>query len=132
MHSKRDDQATSKREKPWWWPKRTDAEWCQWARGEYGLAETATDGSIRYFYADNRSFAVAWDHLGDARDEHEELAKAFLIAIEALEQNVSAFMALAGFGPEIKALIGEDSWNKIGKAVQDSRAALSKATGEQS
>ncbi len=49
--------------------------------------------------------------------------------LEALEQNVSAFMTLAGFGPEIKALIGDDGWSKIADAVQASRAALSKATG---
>lgn len=52
--------------------------------------------------------------------------------LTALDQSISAFMALAGFGPEIKVLIGEDAWDKIGGAMQASRAALSKATGEQS
>lgn len=87
------------------------------------------DGNTRVYGPDGMG-----EHSGIVADVFKGRANARLIAaapdlLEALEQNVSAFMTLAGFGPEIKALIGDDGWSKIADAVQASRAALSKATG---
>lgn len=42
----------------------------------------------------------------------------------ALQKNIDALMSLAGFGPEIKKLIGEEGWLQLADAVQASRAAL--------
>ncbi|PSM18250.1 hypothetical protein [Nitratireductor sp. StC3] len=42
----------------------------------------------------------------------------------ALQKSIDALMSLAGFGPEIKKLIGEEGWLQLAYAVQASRAAL--------
>ena len=58
--------------KPWWWPERTDAAWCDRIRHEYD--EAMCDDDIREKYANGRKYAVLWDHVGDAYDQFERLA----------------------------------------------------------
>lgn len=46
---------------------------------------------------------------------------------DALRKLVNEVAGLAGFGPEIKALIGVTNWNVLEQRVQEARQALSKA-----
>lgn len=66
-------------EKPWWFPELTDDAWLARIRAEYP-EETAEldDDTVRDEYANGRKYADTWDHLGDARDQFEELADAYL------------------------------------------------------
>ncbi|GEM_PF-2666300 len=50
--------------------------------------------------------------------------------INALSNLVSCLYSFIGFGPEIRALIGDEEWNKLGEASQEAHRALSRARGE--
>lgn len=63
----------------WWEPVLTDAVWIASVRADYpedcaGLE----DEEVRERYADGQKYQTTWDHLGDAREEYEPLADAFL------------------------------------------------------
>lgn len=65
--------------KPWWFPQLADDEWVRSVRAEYPDAtENMDDDGIRDEYAEGRKYVDTWDHLGDARDEYEKLADAYL------------------------------------------------------
>ncbi|NNW55473.1 MULTISPECIES: hypothetical protein [unclassified Roseobacter] len=69
--------------KPWWWPQRVDQEWLQRLRQDYpDKADWSDDSLIDYFNDGRMKFSDTWDHLGDARDEYEKLASAFLDLVE--------------------------------------------------
>lgn len=67
-------------ERPWWWPERTDAEWCARVREDYpeDVRPEWTDEEVRDVYADGRKYQTLWDHTGDAYEQFEKLADAFL------------------------------------------------------
>jgi hypothetical protein len=64
---------------PWWFPVITDSKWVANIRKDYP-ENTANmdDDEVRDHYADGRKYVDTWDHLGDARDEYEALADAYL------------------------------------------------------
>lgn len=70
-------------ERPWWWPELTDDAWCEKTRDEYpdSLTELTND-EIREEYADGLKYANTWDNVGDAVEEHERLADAFLTLVK--------------------------------------------------
>ena len=70
-------------EKPWWFPEVTDAAWVERMRMEYP-DETAAKGDdeVREYFADGAKYATTWDHVGDAYDEYEKLADAYLALLE--------------------------------------------------
>lgn len=65
-------------DKPWWIPELTDAAWCARIREDYPEdAADSDDDTIRDEYADGWKYADTWDHLGDAREQFEQLADAY-------------------------------------------------------
>ena len=76
-------------EKQWCYPKRTDKDWVHRTRNDYpeDTKEMSDDG-VRDYYADGLKYQNLWDNLGDAVEEHEALADAYLASearIKALE-----------------------------------------------
>ena len=66
-------------EKPWWFPVITDAAWCERIRSDYSEdTDGMDDDDIREQYADGCKYADLWDNLGDAREQFEKLADAYL------------------------------------------------------
>lgn len=66
-------------EKEWWFPKRVDAALVARLRKDYPEDAELSDGDIlaKYEY-DGKKFATTWDHLGDAQDQFDRLADAYL------------------------------------------------------
>ncbi len=62
----------------WWEPVLTDEAWCARVRADYARASSMTDDEIRREYADGQKYAVTWDNTGDAYDQFERLADAYL------------------------------------------------------
>ena len=67
-----------KNEKPWWYPKLTNSAWCNEKRRDYPSNAHLSDDELRDKYADGRKYQVTWDHVGDAYDDWEKLADAYL------------------------------------------------------
>ena len=66
-------------ENPWWFPTLTNAEWIAQIRAEYpDDTQEKSDAFIREYYAGGRKYADTWDNLGEAREEYEKLADAYL------------------------------------------------------
>ena len=66
-------------EKEWWEPVLTDAAWVASIREEYPEeCEGLGDDGVREEYADGWKYCTLWDNLGDAREEHEALADAYM------------------------------------------------------
>lgn len=67
-------------EKPWWWPVPIDDEWRARIRADYPEeTEGMSDESIDDLYAaPYAKYEYLWDHIGDAMEEHQRLADAFL------------------------------------------------------
>lgn len=71
-------------EKPWWFPVLADAAWCDRIRKDYPEdTDGMDDEEIREEYAHGWKYADTWDHLGDAREEYEQLADAYLALLES-------------------------------------------------
>lgn len=66
---------------PWWKPVLTDSAWCNEMRNDYPDAAGLSDDEIRDKFADDRKYAVTWDHVGDAYEQFEKLADAYLAKI---------------------------------------------------
>lgn len=69
-------------EKPWWYPKLCDSRYFARLRDDYPEHAHWSDDDLLEHYNDGRKYSVAWDHLGDAYPEYEELADAFLALVE--------------------------------------------------
>jgi len=66
-------------EKPWWFPTLTNDEWIAQIRAEYpDDTQEKSDNFIREYYAYGCKYVDTWDNLGDAREEYEKLADAYL------------------------------------------------------
>ena len=65
-------------DKPWWNPKLIDHEWCEDTRKDYPSDAHLDDDALRDKYANGWKYQTLWDHIGDARKEHEKLADAYL------------------------------------------------------
>jgi hypothetical protein len=71
---------------PWWYPILTDASWCEDKRKEYPSEAHLDDEALRNRYADGAKYQTLWDNLGDARDEHEHLADAYLELLRTVQR----------------------------------------------
>lgn len=70
-------------ERPYWFPTLTDDAWIARVRADYPLeTEGMSDEWVRDTYADGYKYADTWDHLGDARNDYEKLADAYLALLE--------------------------------------------------
>lgn len=66
-------------EREWWEPVVTDEEWLAETRADYpDECAGLDDDDVREKYADGLKYQTLWDNLGDAREEHEALADAYL------------------------------------------------------
>jgi hypothetical protein len=71
-------------DKPYWFPVLTDAAWVARIREDYpDDTDGLSDESIRDQYADGCKYADTWDNLGDAREDYEKLADAYLAMLAA-------------------------------------------------
>ena len=65
-------------EKPWWYPVLCDEAWCKRIREDYPENAHMDDDELRDYYNDGRKYQITWDHIGDAYEDWEPLAEAFL------------------------------------------------------
>lgn len=67
-------------DKPWWWPQLMDDEWRASLRADYpeDTAGMDDDDLNAKYGEDGWKYVDTWDHLGDARQQFEALADAFL------------------------------------------------------
>lgn len=74
-------------EREWWEPELTDAAWCARIREDYPeKAADMSDEEIRDYYADGQKYATTWDHTGDAYEQFEKLADAYLALRASVNQ----------------------------------------------
>jgi hypothetical protein len=65
--------------KPFWWPEPVNDEWRARIRADYPEeTQDMDDDDIDDKYTEGWRYADTWDHLGDAREEYQHLADAFL------------------------------------------------------
>ncbi len=80
---------------PWWFPTLTDAAWVARIRDDYPDETSGMDDeAVRDEYADGMKYAELWDNLGDAREEYEKLADAYLALLA--EKDATASLATGG------------------------------------
>jgi hypothetical protein len=65
-------------DKPWWFPVLCDENYYKQLRDDYPESAGMSDDELHEDYADGRKYAVTWDHTGDAYDEYEKLADAYI------------------------------------------------------
>ena len=66
-------------EKPWWFPRVVDQEYFDELREDYpDKAHWTNEELDDYFNEYGRKYSITWDHVGDAYEEYEELADAYL------------------------------------------------------
>lgn len=83
---------STEKDKPWWWPTLTDESWLAQIREDYPETADMSDNALIEYYADGRKYATTWDHVGDARADHEELADAFLKLVEETGKTPADFL----------------------------------------
>lgn len=65
--------------KPWWFPVLADADYFARLRRDYPEKANWTDEQLNsYFNKTDCKYVDTWDHLGDAREQFEQLADAYL------------------------------------------------------
>ena len=66
-------------DREWWEPTPTDPAWVERVRSDYPEACAGHDDEwVRDKYANGRRYGVLWDHIGDAYEQFEALADAYL------------------------------------------------------
>lgn len=78
--------------KPWWYPVKCDADYCNQLREDmqdavYGMS----DEELVEEFNDGLKYQRLWDHIGDAYEQFEPLAEAYLeleSRIEFLEEEI--------------------------------------------
>jgi hypothetical protein len=68
--------------KPWWYPVRCDAQYCEDLRKDYPENASMTDRELIEHYNDGRAFVCVWGTVGEAYGEWERLAEAYLALVE--------------------------------------------------
>lgn len=117
---------------PWWWPRlANDPEYLATFRKDMPeTAEGMTDEDLAEYLGEGWKYADTWDHLGDAREEYEKLADAFL-ALVAENERLRKLVQSA-FNEGVTS--GMDEYRKFNGGVTwyDSKscAALSETKGE--
>jgi len=64
--------------KEWWFPVLCDEEHFARLREDYPENAHITDEELHDHYDHGKKYSTAWDHVGDAYVEYEELADAYL------------------------------------------------------
>ena len=77
----------SKNKKPYWFPELCDAAYCKRLREDYpdDAADMSDEELIEHYNA-GAKYSTTWDDIGDAYEEYEPLADAFLDLLEALKE----------------------------------------------
>lgn len=70
------------KEKPYWYPQKTDSEWAEQMRRDMPEYQHFSDDDLREKFADGKKYHVLWDHTGDAYEQFEKLADAYLEIME--------------------------------------------------
>ena len=68
-------------DKPWWWPTVIDEAHIAGLREEYPEKADLSDEDLLEYFDEGKEtgeFSITWDHVGDAYEEYEKLARAFL------------------------------------------------------
>lgn len=74
-------------EPEWWEPTLTDDKWIARVREDFpDECADLSDDAVREKYAGGQKYQTLWDNLGDAKEEHERLADAFLALRLALAE----------------------------------------------
>lgn len=110
---------------PWWHPVLTDEDYCARLREDYPEDAHMSDEDLVEEYNDGLKYDCLWDHIGDAYEQFEPMADAFLMMLEALEPFVEIYERFIGGE-------ADDNQNRTisipVKVFRRARAALSKAT----
>ncbi len=71
-------------DKPSWWPRIIDTAHIARLREDYPEANMTDEGLLDYFEEGKRlgQFSTRWDHVGEAYDDYEKLARAFLQVVQ--------------------------------------------------
>jgi len=82
-------------DKPWWWPEIIDDDHIARLRADYPeTTDNMDDESVLDCFDDGKTkgqFSITWDHLGDAYNEYEKLASAFLRLVEEVGKSPDDF-----------------------------------------
>ena len=70
----------------WWYPQLTDSTFVAALRRDYPRDAQLSDESLIRKYAEGRKYAVTWDHVGDAYEQFEQVADAYLAALDQLKK----------------------------------------------
>jgi len=74
-------------EPEWWEPVLADAAYIARLRKDYPeKCDGMSDEWVLDYYAEGRKYPVTWDHVGDAYEQYEKLADAYL-ALKAKQSN---------------------------------------------
>ena len=74
-------------ENPWWFPVLCDEAYFARLREDYPENADWSDDELHSYYNDSRKYQCLWDHTGDAYEEWEPLADAYLALVQQrLEQ----------------------------------------------
>ena len=87
-------------EREWWFPALTDDKWLERIRADYPEDYDLSDEDLRDKYADGYKYQTLWDHVGDARDDHEKLADAYLAVIAIADRYRAALQKVVEFGKD--------------------------------
>ena len=87
---------TEQNDKPWWWPQIIDDDYIKTLRQEY-VEDTKglSDEDVLCHFDNGKKkgqFSITWDHIGDAYEEYEQLAKVFLKLINETGKSPKDFI----------------------------------------
>lgn len=70
-------------EKPYWFPTLVDKPYFDQLRKDYPDNAHMSDEELHEYYANGAKYSTTWDHIGDAYEDFEPLADAFLTLLDA-------------------------------------------------
>lgn len=74
-------------DKPYWYPTLADSTYCEQLRKDYeGEVDELDDEELLEHFDHASKYVTTWDHTGDAYDDYEPLADAFLKAKDEIER----------------------------------------------
>ena len=86
--------------RPWWHPQEADASWVARIREDYPNTTAGMgDQDIRDEYARGARYAVTWDDAGDAYEQFEPLADAYLSERALADRLAEALESAIAVGP---------------------------------
>lgn len=108
---------------PYWYPERTDDAWLARIREDYPERSDWDDESLREYFADGQKYATTWDHIGDAYNDYEPLADAFL----NLKSEHATLMEAAEGARVLLARLSSDGLSSFGRAMARDGAMVATA-----